>query len=133
MHPAQIVMANYSNGQHCLLAEGDNGAPIYWCVEAPCAISNGKHKKCTKMLGCWAGKAGGIIRCANNICTLNGLKRGGGWGSYSLCYWRTKNKFKKRGWPNSSVRTRLFSSQWTINVALPTENGNTLKKRRWPH
>jgi hypothetical protein len=28
-------------GQHCLLAEGDIGAPIYWRTDAPCAITNG--------------------------------------------------------------------------------------------
>jgi hypothetical protein len=31
-------------GQHCLLAEGDIGAPIYWSTDAPCAITNGTQK-----------------------------------------------------------------------------------------
>ncbi len=35
-------------GQHCLLAEGYIGAPIYWRTE---------YKKCTEILGFWVGKA----------------------------------------------------------------------------
>jgi hypothetical protein len=38
--------------QHCLLAEGDIGAPIYWRTDAPCAITNGtQNTKMTNFLG----------------------------------------------------------------------------------
>ncbi len=48
MHPAPIVMADRTgkkdywrpvSGQHCLLAERDIGAPIYWRTNAPRAIT----------------------------------------------------------------------------------------------
>ncbi len=47
MHPAPIVMADRTrkknywrtvSDQHCLLAEGDIGAPIYWRSDAPTPI-----------------------------------------------------------------------------------------------
>jgi len=50
MHPAPIVMAYRTgkkhfwstvSGQHCLLAQRDIGAPIYWSTDAPCAIAIG--------------------------------------------------------------------------------------------
>jgi hypothetical protein len=45
MHPAPIGVADRTRkkfywrtvpGQHCLLAEGDIGAPIYWRTDPPC-------------------------------------------------------------------------------------------------
>jgi hypothetical protein len=45
MHPAPIGVADRTEkkfywltvlGQHCLLAEGDIGAPIYWSTDPPC-------------------------------------------------------------------------------------------------
>jgi hypothetical protein len=50
MQPAPIGVADRTGkkfywltvlGQHCLLAEGDIGAPIYWSTDAPRAITIG--------------------------------------------------------------------------------------------
>jgi hypothetical protein len=50
MPPAPLVMADRTQkkidwrtvpGQHCLLEEGDIGAPIYWRTDAPRAITIG--------------------------------------------------------------------------------------------
>jgi hypothetical protein len=61
MHPAPIRVADQTrkknywltvSGQHCLLAEGDIGALIYWRTDVPRAITLADQtQKCTEILG----------------------------------------------------------------------------------
>ncbi len=130
MPPAPIVMAdrtwkkNPRNiigltmlGKHCLLAERDIGAPIYWRTDAPCATTIG------------APMPPGPIVLAhwkrNNLHVNNA----GVTSFTSPIGGPNQKKFKKRRTEQFGV-PHLFSYQSPINWALQTGNGNTLKKRR---
>ncbi len=113
-------------GQHCLLAEGDIGAPIYWRTDAPCATTIGapmppapllmtrRTQKLTKLLG---------IATFSSYTTIV---------SYHLLASGTKIFFKKKRTEHFGVPC-LFSYLSPINWALHRGNGNTLKKRRRQH
>jgi hypothetical protein len=94
--------------QHCLLAEGDIGAPIYWRTDAPPAtlLAHRSQYEGTDTLG--------IIN------------------KFYIAYWRTEHKKSKK----EADRTfRCASPIFTpiASWALQTGNGNTLKKRRRQH
>jgi hypothetical protein len=83
------------------------GAPSH---PAPLLMAH-QTKKMHKNVRILSRQGGGIIRCANNICTLIGPKGvgGGGVGFILACLLEDRtNKFKKRGGPSSSVRLAYF-------------------------
>ncbi len=119
IHPAPIGVADRTGkkfywrtvpGHHCLLAEGDFGAPIYWRTEAPLRQYIGAPRPpCTSTLLV-------LERDKSSDFSISCNK-------FHIAYWRTEHV----GAPC------LFSSQSPINWALQTGNGNTLRKRRWQH
>ncbi len=141
MNPAPIGVADRSRkknywrtvpGHHCLLAEGDICAPIYWRTEPPVhgvdrvlgflsSRLNWDPNHLTRRWVCpplWC--QGGT-----HLLAGEGVSR-----VPILANWQ--KKFYKRRTEHFSA-PRLFSSLSPINWALHTGNGNTLKKKRRQH
>jgi hypothetical protein len=138
MHPAPIGVADRTRkknywrtvpGHHCLLAEGDIGAPIYWCTDPPV-------HRVDRVLGFLSSR---LNWNPNNpqMSVSPPLVPGGdtfacrGVGRVPILATDKKN-FKKR-WTEHFGAPRLFSSQSPINWALQTGKGNTLKKKQRQH
>jgi hypothetical protein len=141
MHPAPIGVADRTRkknywrtvpGHHCLLAEGDIGAPIYWRTDPPV-------HRVDRVLGFLSSRLNWdpnhLTRrwvCPPLWCQGGThLLAGEGVGGVPILANRQK-KFKKRRTEHFGA-PRLFSSQSPINWALHTGNGNTLKKKRRQH
>jgi hypothetical protein len=151
MHPAPIVMADRTrkkkllahNDHHCLLAEGDIGAPIYRRSNAPRHYywrTDGFTHRVGRVLSFSPIVGIGTpptpqpqaimppFRVEGH--THSQFQRGdincGTLEIYVLCGFK-KRQTKQFGAP------RLFSSQLPINWALQTGNGNTVKKRWRQH
>jgi hypothetical protein len=99
--------------QHCLLAEGDIGAPIYWHTDAPRTIAIGAPIHPAPLV---------LAHWKRNILHVNNA---GCVEAYILHV--SKRRTEQFGAP------RLFSYQSPINWALQTGNRNRLQKRRRQH
>ncbi len=117
----------------------------YWRTDSPCANRNGgpNPKKIFLAHCAWSALpiGGGVHRCANilahrtqkiygnvRILSRQDEATNGSFGALIMPYETNKKKRTKQ-----FGALRLFSSQSPINLALQTENGNTLKNRRRSH
>ena len=141
MNPAPIGVADRTRkknywrtvpGHHCLLAEGDICAPIYWRTDPPVHrvdrvlgfLSSRLNWDPNHLTRRWVCPP---LWCQGGTHLLSGE----GVGGVPILANRQK-KFKKRRTEHFGA-PRLFSSQSPINWALHTGNGNTLKKKRRQH
>jgi len=93
MHPAPIGVADQTRkkfywptvpGHHCLLAEGDIGAPIYWRTDAPCTPKLLVRQGYTFSTVSHRLLADGTFRCALPIFIPI---------AYLLCFTNRKRKY----------------------------------------
>jgi hypothetical protein len=101
MHPAPIVMAertrkkNYwltVSGQHCLLAEGDIGAPINWRTDAPAPLLLADRTQKiyinVRILSRQGEATNGSTVLAHFSCHIKRIKRGGRNSSVRFAYFQ---------------------------------------------